>query len=368
MRGNSHPALAGAKNVYGQTSSHVNVIVLGSDGNTANSVGKLDTVMVWSLDTQNHKIEELAIPPSTLVTYPDGHTGQLEDALQFGGPQLAVRLVNRITQRPIAAYVLLHYEGFTKVVDRLGGVPMNVKQSMHYRVDNSQYGNIDLRSGTQTLTGKQALEFVRFQSGKQASWGRILRQQAFVSSAFHTLTKKVSPASLPSIVETAWKDVQSNISAPGAVQLFLHSQEILTWPTVYQIIPGAYRHDITTGTVWQINTNKASEVLAQLYNNGRVVKWSPAQSRTHHVSHKQTTATTVMVVNASSAYIRSGPGQTYQIVGSAAQGDKVSLLGSSGTWDKVETSTHQVGYIANWLLKPADATTAQTTASSNQTA
>lgn len=56
-----------------------------------------------------------------------------------------------------------------------------------------------------------------------------------------------------------------------------------------------------------------------------------------------------VVVKGSSVHIRSGPGTTYKVTGSAGQGDKFSLLDKSGQWYKVKLTNGSTGWIAGWL-------------------
>jgi len=65
------------------------------------------------------------------------------------------------------------------VVDRLGGITVDVPERMYY-IDYSQDLNIDLQPGRQRLNGKQAVGFLRFRHDALGDYGRIKRQQSFL--------------------------------------------------------------------------------------------------------------------------------------------------------------------------------------------
>ncbi|WP_411126005.1 LCP family protein [Streptomyces sp. x-19] len=72
------------------------------------------------------------------------------------GPDLLVRTVEYNTHLHIDHYVEIGFAGFANIVDALGGVEMNIPQAF-----KDKDSGADFKAGTQTLTGAQALAFVR---------------------------------------------------------------------------------------------------------------------------------------------------------------------------------------------------------------
>jgi anionic cell wall polymer biosynthesis LytR-Cps2A-Psr (LCP) family protein len=62
---------------------------------------------------------------------------------------------------PIDAAVTIDFDGFRKVIDELNGITVNVSMNMRY-VDKEDGTDINLKKGVQKLSGKQALDYVRY--------------------------------------------------------------------------------------------------------------------------------------------------------------------------------------------------------------
>lgn len=69
---------------------------------------------------------------------------------------------------PIDYTVKVNFQGFSDVVDALGGIEVYVDQDMKY-TDVAGDTYIDLRKGQQVLNGDQALDFVRYRQSNQGT-------------------------------------------------------------------------------------------------------------------------------------------------------------------------------------------------------
>ena len=68
-----------------------------------------------------------------------------------------VKVVSKFANVNISHYAEVDFESFTKIVDSIGGVDVNLPQP----VKDVQYAGIDLPAGEQTLNGEQALGLSR---------------------------------------------------------------------------------------------------------------------------------------------------------------------------------------------------------------
>lgn len=69
---------------------------------------------------------------------------------------------------PIDYTAKINFQGFSDVVNALGGIEVNVDQDMKY-VDNADGTVIDLKKGFQPLDGDQALDFVRYRKSNNGA-------------------------------------------------------------------------------------------------------------------------------------------------------------------------------------------------------
>lgn len=108
----------------------------------------------------------------------------LTPAQQRAGTKSLIDTVSRFSGLRIDHYVEVGLYGFYSITKALGGIEVCL---LHPAVD--RYSAIDLPAGRQTISGKQALAFVRQRHGlPNGAYSRIQRQQYFLASVFRKLT------------------------------------------------------------------------------------------------------------------------------------------------------------------------------------
>ncbi|NYI92771.1 LCP family protein required for cell wall assembly [Amycolatopsis endophytica] len=102
---------------------------------------------------------------------------ELEREAAAAGARTAIETVEDFTGLAINHYAAVNLAGFYTLSNAVGGVPVCLKAPVH-----DSYSGADFPAGEQTLSGAQALAFVRQRHGVPGSdLGRIARQQAFLS-------------------------------------------------------------------------------------------------------------------------------------------------------------------------------------------
>ncbi len=159
-----------------------NVMLLGIDSRGENK-SRSDTIMLASVNPMLQKITLLSIPRDTLTVVPGYGEDKFNHAMYYGGPALMKETMEEFFDIQVDHYVALDFEGFTKLVDELGGIEVYVNRRMKYH-DPTDGTDIDIQEGLQQLDGKQALDYARFRKsdiGSDASdFDRMERQQEVV--------------------------------------------------------------------------------------------------------------------------------------------------------------------------------------------
>lgn len=124
----------------------------------------------------------LAFPRDLYVTRCDGSNGRINAALSIGGPDCLVDTIEALSGIGIDHYLTVSFGGFRDIVDAVGGVDVCVDKDL---VD--PFAGIHILAGCQTLTGRQALGFVRTRK-LDNDLERIKRQQQFLAA----LAKKLA--------------------------------------------------------------------------------------------------------------------------------------------------------------------------------
>ncbi len=187
----------------------LNILVMGTDDRSCEGCaidgeaggGGSDTTLLVHVSSDRQEAYGISLPRDALVTRPDcmdddggvipgGELQMFNTAFALGGPACTIQTVEQLTGVLIDHYVTVDFNGFVDMVDAVGGVevciPKDVSDPTH---------NIYFDAGTQTLEGRQALNYVRerYVLSANSDIGRMRRQQAFIASM---INKVVSAGTL----------------------------------------------------------------------------------------------------------------------------------------------------------------------------
>lgn len=172
-----------------------NVLLLGVDQREGESVARSDTIILASVNPRLQKLLLLSIPRDTLAEIPGRGQDKFNHSMFYGGTVLVKKTMEQFFDIEVHRYVSVDFEGFTKMIDTLGGIEIEVKRRMKYS-DPSDGTNIDLKPGLQVLSGKEALDYARFRLsdiGSDASdFERMQRQQEVIRKAMDKATNLTS--------------------------------------------------------------------------------------------------------------------------------------------------------------------------------
>ena len=125
---------------------------------------------------------------------------------------LMTRVQQCIGFRP-DGYMLIRLDAFVELVDALGGVTFDVPVDMYYN-DPAQELFIDLKAGTQTLTGEEAMGVVRFRSGyTDADLGRVQVQRDFLSALLKQAVSAEGIAKSPLLLQILMEHTDTDLTA-----------------------------------------------------------------------------------------------------------------------------------------------------------
>ncbi|MGW0910201.1 LCP family protein [Streptomyces sp. NPDC002784] len=208
-----------------------NILVLGSDtrsgsnqdlgGGADDGSARSDTAMIVHVYKGHQKASVVSIPRDTLIDRPectdaDGGTHDAASGVMFnsayttGGAACAVKTVESITDLRMDHYLEVDFSGFQKLVDDLGGVDITTTEDI-----KDPDSHLDLKAGTHTLTGEQALGLVRTRHGvgDGSDLGRIQLQQAFIKALINQVREVgvfTNPKKLYDLADTATRTITTD--------------------------------------------------------------------------------------------------------------------------------------------------------------
>jgi polyisoprenyl-teichoic acid--peptidoglycan teichoic acid transferase len=133
-------------------------LIVGSDARPGQDLrhARTDSLHVVAIDPATRSGTIVGIPRDTYVEIPGRGEAKINTAMGSGGISLLMETVRNFTGLPIEYYVLTGFQGFSEMVDELGGVDVYVPRNM-----DDKYSGAHFQQGYHHFNGEQALAFCR---------------------------------------------------------------------------------------------------------------------------------------------------------------------------------------------------------------
>lgn len=275
----------------------INIALFGLDTRNENSFkGNSDSIMILSLNTQTKKVKIISLMRDTFVPIEKNGKetyGKINSAYGTGGPELAIKTINKAFDLDISEYATVNFFGMTDIIDAVGGIPVTITQDeitwkgadrpnlngcmqeicANLGLDPSKY--YINTAGEHHLNGVQAVAYARVRYctnvwGTTNDYGRTDRQRYVMEQLFNkavTLKKteyaKLAKALIPcSETSLSYSQIMSL-----AVNILLHSPtfEQSRIPQTEFLIPFRYSG---YGSVVYFDLDYATKVIhAMIYDD-----------------------------------------------------------------------------------------------------
>lgn len=119
-----------------------------------------DVMILARVDASSRQVTLVSIPRDTRYTLDDGSLVKINEAYNLGGAAASIKAVSTVTGTSINHYAEVHFSEFQELVDKLGGITVDVPIELSYK-DALTGETVTLMPGTQTIDGQQAQIFAR---------------------------------------------------------------------------------------------------------------------------------------------------------------------------------------------------------------
>lgn len=166
----------------------LNILFMGDDTRSETAIsGRTDSMIIMSVNRGESILKMTSIMRDTRVQYGSGNYNRINAAHVFGGPELAIEMVNKNFGTDIEDYVIVNMSGLAKIIDLIGGIDIEVTESERKYTNNyardylksidDYSGETVLRkSGYVHLNGLLAMSYCRNRYTDN-DYGRVMRQQ-----------------------------------------------------------------------------------------------------------------------------------------------------------------------------------------------
>jgi LCP family protein required for cell wall assembly len=209
------------------------VLVAGADTSTARRAGGLtdwntDALMVISVSADKSRITMMSLPRDTVdIPMPDGsiYHRKVNSIAQHLGMEALRGAMAKLLGVPIDRYIRVDMDDFTRIVDAVGGIDVEVKTRIF-----DPHVHLNLFPGPTHLTGVQALSFSRSRNA-DSDYARAARQQQVILAlvrkwlapsmgsliaglgAMSSLQTDIGLAELPTLLEIGRRSASASVTA-----------------------------------------------------------------------------------------------------------------------------------------------------------
>lgn len=184
----------------------INIALFGIDTRNEKSFkGRSDSIMIMSLNTKTKQIKLISVLRDSFVPV-DKASGtvytKLNHAYSMGGPELAIKTLNKVFDLDISEYATVNFSGMADIIDAVGGVDVDVTESEVKYINGGVSEHCKIlgikepskyyisSSGRQHLNGIQAVAYSRIRytanaSGTSNDYGRTDRQRYVLGQLFN---------------------------------------------------------------------------------------------------------------------------------------------------------------------------------------
>ncbi|EHY93142.1 putative transcriptional regulator [Staphylococcus saprophyticus subsp. saprophyticus KACC 16562] len=189
------------------------IALFGVDSNAernANGGGqRSDTIMVLSVNPEKKTTEIVSIPRDTQADIVGkGTTEKINHAYAYGGPDMAVKSLEKLLNVPIDHYATIDMDGMQDMIDTVGGITVTSNATFSY--DGYQF----TEGERSKMDGKEAMAFIRSrkEDGAGGDFGRQERQQLVIQGLANKLTSVSSITHFNSLMNHVEDNVKTDLS------------------------------------------------------------------------------------------------------------------------------------------------------------
>ena len=195
--------------------------------------------MIATLDPKKKKAAILSIPRDTRVKIQVHGFDKINAAYAYGGHKLTQSTVENLLGVEMEHYVLINVNAFTKIIDAIGGVDINVEKRMYYEDPWDDNGGlvINLYPGQQHMDGKTAITYVRYRD-EEGDIGRIARQQKFMQAVMDKLTSPAIIPRIPAIIGEVVDCIDTDLSVKQMIEFMSALKDAQARGLQTEMLPG----------------------------------------------------------------------------------------------------------------------------------
>lgn len=219
-----------------------------------------DVVILAARNEGKKELTLLSLPSNTRVTPKDDKKNiLLRDTYAEGSAEEVKSAVENLLHIRIQNYAVINTENFLSYSKKLGHVDFFVEKDMAHS-DGEGNPDISLREGYQTLSGEEALGYLRYVDKENGEIGRVQRQERLLK-AFIEKGKTRWPVYAWWLGREYWTAQETDITPSDAASLLYHLRDYTPDNIHFLILPGE-TEKIDRVDTWMVNPVEVQKAVA----------------------------------------------------------------------------------------------------------
>ncbi|MCF7820433.1 MAG: LCP family protein [Candidatus Pacebacteria bacterium] len=244
-----HLTTASDRGLEGNKEDRINILLLGMGGKNHDGGYLTDTIMLASLKPSTKEVFVMSLPRDLFIPWGDtwikinNINAYAENREKGSGSQELSQALESLLDLNIHYYVRIDFDGFVKIIDELGGVEVNVENTLDdykYPIrgqeDNPDYyarfEHLHIDKGWQEMGGSLALKYARSrhaQGIEGSDFARAKRQQKIIEAVKDKLFSSyniLKPGLLSRLISTVNNNLDTNLNIAEMIQLWNNFKDV----------------------------------------------------------------------------------------------------------------------------------------------
>lgn len=258
------------RQLQGEENDRVNILLLGMGGEGHDGAYLTDTMLLVSIKPSTKQVAMLSLPRDLVSPVSNWQkinsiNAYAEQKNPGSGGEMTKKAIGELLQVPIQYYVRADFGGFVRVIDELGGVEVDVENTLNdysYPIegqeDNPNYyarfEHLHIDKGPQTMDGSLALKYTRSRhaAGMEGSdFARARRQQLVIEAMKNKLLSEqtlLNPIMIGRLISEFNKDVSTDLNVWEIIRLWNLTKDVNRDQVINKVLSDAPDGLLVAGT------------------------------------------------------------------------------------------------------------------------
>jgi len=236
------------KQLKGEENDRINILLLGMGGEGHDGAYLTDTMMLASIKPSTKQVSLISFPRDLVTPVSSWQklnsvNAYAEQKNSGSGGEVTSQAFSELLQIPIDYYIRVDFNGFSNIIDELGGIEVNVENTLddysypiYGQEDNPDYyarfEHLHIDKGLQVMNGSLALKYTRSRHGygiEGSDFARAKRQQLVLEAIKNKILSRqtlLNPMTIGKLINEFSQDISTNLSVWETVRLWDMTKDV----------------------------------------------------------------------------------------------------------------------------------------------